>query len=174
MVCISTDRRNDEVFIRALSRCHCGGNQHQHRMCGAHGYMHGGAGYWLGTRAMEIITNAKQDCISEDGWVANKLADKGIEGQHDPRYTYTRLTDRTAKFETPTKQNSLIAVAEFAPKEFVQVQRCWKESFSPVTYTQNGVTYYGDTALDKMPADEYKRRCMSINVARDSSPRRSR
>ncbi len=61
-----------------------------HNYTGFHAYdephIGGGSGYWLGPRAMRIISQATPVLDYEDRWVGKTLREHDIEGFHDPRY----------------------------------------------------------------------------------------
>jgi hypothetical protein len=108
-----------------------------------HGYMHGGAGYWLSSKAMDIIINSPIDRISEDGWVANKLFEAGIQGHREDRFVYVKRADpRDPKPVSPQEDNEIILAAEFLPSEMRKIHRQWlskpdpTESMSAEQYKQ--------------------------------------
>lgn len=107
------------------------------------GFCHGGAGYWLSQRAMDvvIVTPIPRGELSEDGFVANALAVQGITGKNDLRVTYTRRVQGDPMPETPWKDNLMISAAEFSASEMFKVHRAWS----------------GVDTTDTMSADDYKR-----------------
>jgi hypothetical protein len=88
-----------------------------------------------------IHTPIPQGERSEDGGVANALAENGIVGRGDSRFRYVRRVQGDPFPETPTAKNQIVSVAEFAPAEMSKVHRIWR----------------GVDAEEKMTADEYKR-----------------
>ena len=104
--------------------------------------MHGGAGYWLSTRAMDVLINSPIDRISEDGWVANKLFEAGIKGNLEDRFIYKRRVDpRDSKPLSPQEDNEIILAAEFLPSEMRKIHRQWLQTPDPT---------------EAMSAEEYK------------------
>jgi len=103
-------------------------------------FCHGGAGYWLSARAMSEIVSSPVNGVSEDGWVANTLAKKGILPTADTRYTYTRRVHGDPLPTLPLATNELITVAEFSPEEMQLIHR--KRNADPT---------------DAMSADEYRK-----------------
>jgi hypothetical protein len=102
-----------------------------------YGYMHGGAGYWLGCKAIDAVVSATVDRPSEDGWVANKVFEKGIAGYHSSRLKWVR---RVYRDPFPETVKDIILSAEFTPEELLKV---------------HGMRTIDPT--DLMSADEYKR-----------------
>lgn len=103
-------------------------------------YCHGGAGYWLDTRAMQAVIKAKVAGLSEDGWVAGALFPQGIVPYNDPRYVYSRRICGDPFPETPSPKNDVITSAEFVPEELRRVHRGRTQEVDPT---------------DAMSADEY-------------------
>ena len=110
----------------------------------AAGYMHGGAGYWLGSTSLQYVARAVVEGVSEDGWVAKVLFAHKVEAYDDARLVYRRRVYRDPFPETPTKENDLILSAEFAPEEMLAVHKQWlgKKKTDPT---------------DNMSAAEYKK-----------------
>ncbi len=93
-------------------------------------YAHGGAGYWLSRRAMQLVADFGPPTSGghpdpkhpiEDGTVARILLRSGISPASDPRY-------RRAKADGwPTPQNQFITGHQATPREM----RGWIRLFSP-------------------------------------------
>jgi hypothetical protein len=79
------------------------------------GFCHGGAGYYLSKKACSIVASTPIPTkeFSEDGFVANALAAKGILGKNDPRFQYTRRVFGDEIPAVPSPDNNLIATGEW-------------------------------------------------------------
>lgn len=62
---------------------------------------HGGAGYWLNKKCLEIMTKAHVDYWADDGWAGWTLPKHGIKLYPDPRYG-------NFPYNFPTRQNNII------------------------------------------------------------------
>ena len=105
------------------------------------GFMHGGAGYCLSMKALNIISQSQVDQKSEDGWVANKLFEKGISGNNDSRLVWIRRVYKDPYPEVTSTSNDVILSGEFTPEEMVGVHHRWANPVDPT---------------EAMSADEYK------------------
>lgn len=105
------------------------------------GYLHGGAGYILSRRSMDILRKSSVFGKSEDAWVTETLNKNGIVSENRDTHSYVRRVYKDPLPELPTQHNHLAVVAEFAPAEMGRVHRNYLKS--------------DEIDIDKMSASEY-------------------
>jgi hypothetical protein len=76
------------------------------------GFLHGGAGYFVGRRALDVLCSAPVNGLSEDGWATHHIMQAGLTSTGDCRFKYTRRVFGTPLPPVPTPENLLIAGGE--------------------------------------------------------------
>jgi hypothetical protein len=117
------------------------------------GYIHGGSGYVVSKRAMQVLVKSEISEISEDGWVSSVLG-KLFAPENRDDHTYVRRVFKDPLPELPTKKNLLAVVAEFAPVELKQVHRQFVRS--------------DEVDIDKMSAEQYKQHIKSAQSKQEN------
>jgi hypothetical protein len=91
------------------------------------GFAAGGPGYWLSTRAMEILAEAKcENKEGEDRWVGRVLGEADIHCVNDPRYTI--IMPRDVRLYGPHVSNDVITCCEFPESAMQEPHAVWINS----------------------------------------------
>jgi hypothetical protein len=76
------------------------------------GFLHGGASYLVGPKALDALCKAPVQGFSEDGWSSNTIAAAGLKSVHDSRFAYVKRIYGDPIIYVPAPDNDLIAGGE--------------------------------------------------------------
>jgi hypothetical protein len=76
------------------------------------GFIHGGASYVVGERALPVLVEAPVNTVSEDRWTTHWIEQAGMKSTNSPRFSYTKRVFGDPAPDFPAPHNDLVAGGE--------------------------------------------------------------